>query len=236
MKQKVYVLGDSIAKGIVYVDEKLQRSQNSAISILEKELDIQIINLSAFGQTLPRICEKKFIENIIEGKGKDVVVFSIGGNDSDYNWKEVAISPNKNHIPKTPISQFYNLLDKNIKKLKKNNYTVILVNLPPIHSARFFSNFICKQANGDAVLKFLQGDITNIYRHQEAYNNVIVKCGNKNNCTVVDIRTPLLLNRHYSSLLCDDGIHPNEKGQALIAKIILKETKLMKNENFVTYK
>lgn len=87
-------------------------------------------------------------------------------------------------------------------------------------SAEIFSNVICTVADGSKVMEFLNGDLTNISRYHECYNLAIVKCALENNCRLIDLRTPLLLDRKYMDLLCPDGIHPNEQGHMLMAKVV----------------
>ena len=69
-------------------------------------------------------------------------------------------------------------------------------------------------------MEFLNGDLTNISRYHECYNLAIVKCALENDCRLIDLRTPLLLDRKYMDLLCPDGIHPNEQGHGLMAKVV----------------
>ena len=62
--------------------------------------------------------------------------------------------------------------------------------------------------------------MTNIARHQEAYNTAILKAALETDCACIDFRTELLLMPDYLDCLADDGIHPNERGHAEIARII----------------
>ncbi|MBQ2712335.1 MAG: SGNH/GDSL hydrolase family protein, partial [Clostridia bacterium] len=67
----------------------------------------------------------------------------------------------------------------------------------------------------ESILQWL-GDEQMIYRRQERYNNVLLQAALKNGITVLDLREAFLRTRHYESLLCEDGMHPNEQGQALM--------------------
>ena len=42
-----------------------------------------------------------------------------------------------------------------------------------------------------------------------------------NNCGFVDLRTAFLMKNNLLDYLCEDGIHPNEKGQQLIAETVI---------------
>lgn len=223
---KITIFGDSIPKGIVYENNELKRLPKNAVILVAKHFDIQIDNLSFYGQTLKRLNQKgtidKYLENTKVGEN-NIAVISLGGNDSDYNWKVVANSPHENHLPNTPPKEFETMLDQTIKKLQQKNIKVILTNIPPIDSKRYFENVIARQADKDKVLEFLQGDIENIYRHQELYSMIITRCATKNNCRLLDIRGEFLWDRKYLEKFCIDGVHPNEMGHEIIAKSIIEQ-------------
>lgn len=223
---KVTIFGDSIPKGIVYENNELKRLPENAVILVAKHFDIQIDNLSFYGQTLKRLNQKgtidKYLENTKVGEN-NIAVISLGGNDSDYNWKVVANSPKENHLPNTPPKEFEAMLDQTIKKLQQKNIKVILTNIPPIDSKRYFENVIARQADKGKVLEFLQGDIENIYRHQELYSMIITRCATKNNCRLLDIRGEFLWDRKYLEKFCIDGVHPNEMGHEIIAKSIIEQ-------------
>lgn len=229
-KQNITIIGDSISKGLYLDNLKPTSLDFSAVKIIEDKLGKKINNLSSFGQTLKRVYEKGVISNYLSNiKGKhNICVLWIGGNDADYNWKEVAQSPDKNHEPKTPLKEFENILDAITKQLVKK-VKVVFVTLPPIDSKRYFNNVISKIANKDAILQFFNGDITNINRHQECYNTAILKIAKEYNCPVFDIRTELLLDRDYLSMLSEDGIHPSLNGQNRIAELVIN--KINENQN-----
>ena len=47
---------------------------------------------------------------------------------------------------------------------------------------------------------------------------------------IIDITSKILEINNYSNLLCDDGIHPNEKGHKIIAEAIKEHIEKRKNE------
>lgn len=222
----ITVFGDSIAKGVVTTsDGKISRIENSAINLLQKHFEREITNQSVFGQTLKRVYEKNYIDNYISGldqSKKNCVFLALGGNDSDFNWKEIAESPKTPHPSNTPITLFKKYLNEIIKKLKKSNVEVFLITLVPMDAERFFDNVIGKQADKTVVLPFLKNDVSNIYKYQERFSLEIVHCAIKNNCQLIDLRSALLSKRNFLDLICKDGIHPNQRGQKEIAKVFIK--------------
>ena len=69
------------------------------------------------------------------------------------------------------------------------------------------------------------GDIETIARHQEMYNNIVLKIAYSRNIDLVDIRKEFLNSPIYMKLMCEDGIHPNADGGQLIADTFIKKFK-----------
>ena len=59
-------------------------------------------------------------------------------------------------------------------------------------------------------------------QQKKGYNIEVFKIAIENNIPVIDITTSFLEQKNYSDYLCDDGIHPNEKGHELIAEAIMQ--------------
>ena len=56
------------------------------------------------------------------------------------------------------------------------------------------------------------------------------KIQTKNIIPIIDITSKFLEIKNYSNLLCDDGIHPNEKGHKIIAEAIKEHIEKRKIE------
>ena len=228
---KITILGDSIPKGIFTQDNKLKKMNESAVKQIADHYKVSIDNFSFYGQTLSRLNKRGFLDKYIESLNKkdfNVAVISLGGNDSDYDWKEVSAAPSEVHWPKTPPKEFEQLLNSTIQKLKKNKVRVFLTNIPPVDSKRYFEKVITKNADKQGVLKFLKGDIENIYRHQELYNNIITRCALNNGCHLLDVRCKLLSKVNYLDYMSEDGIHPNQTGQTKIAESVIEQLEMIK--------
>ena len=219
---QITVIGDSIPKGLFLQDKHICRIRHSAVTNISERLHVNIENCSAFGQTLKKCFYKGHFERWAnEHTGShDKLIISLGGNDCDYSWEEVAKDPLGEHSPNTPLSEFESILSALILKLKSRRIRPIFTALPPIDSKRYFENVICARADRDRILQFFRGDLSNISRHQECYNTAILKAALTHNCEFIDFRSPLLLQKDYLSFLSDDGIHPNQKGHDFIADFI----------------
>ena len=217
----ITVFGDSIGKGVYTDNGKIEIIKNNAVELLLNNYGLNITNQSVYGLSLKRFTDRKIIDTYIENLPKDkdnIAVFELGGNDADYDWKEVCKSPDLPHGSKTDIKEFGDDLKEIVKKLNKANVKMYFCTLIPVSSERYFTNVISKIADCKKVLDFFNGDINTIHRHQEVFNSEILKVAITNGIDIIDLRTQFLLSNSFEDLMCLDGIHPNEKGQYLIYK------------------
>lgn len=222
-EKKIVVFGDSVAKGLKIEGGKPFKLTTNAVDIVSKHFNIVIENNSCFGQTITRLKDKHMVEDYLatlDKRKRNIVVFCIGGNDSDFDWKEVDKSPTKKHQCKTPLKTFESVYNELITMLKKKKVEVYICGLPPVRAESFFEKCICKVAQKENIMQFFQGDISNITRYQEMYDNALNNIANKNKVGFLDIRAPFLTVRNLEELYAEDGLHPNEKGHKLIAESI----------------
>lgn len=214
----ICVFGDSIGKGIVL------QSETSRYKVIKMNLEkifgleeINIRNYSMFGCTVSKGLSniKRHATEIMKYKN---VFLELGGNDCDFNWKEIAENPEKEHFPNTPIIEFRRLYESLIGEIRNNGGSPIMINLPPLDPKRYF-NWISKDLNERGILQWL-GDVNMIYRWQEMYNVEVMLLANKMGVPIIDIRSAFLKYNNYSDFLCSDGIHPNHAGYELIYKTI----------------
>ena len=88
--KKLVVFGDSCAKGIVTDSGRPLPAKPCAVDILgEKLLFDEVENISAFGQTIVKLSERKFVERYIEAikPGDKVIVLS--GKDKGKTGKVI---------------------------------------------------------------------------------------------------------------------------------------------------
>ncbi len=213
------IFGDSIMKGVL-LDDSTQRyvlSSCSPSAEFAKETNVDVNNRSVFGCTVTK--GSKLVSSAIEkGKmGEDLVLIEYGGNDCNYNWKDISEQPDIFHDPVTPLKLFEKLYSELIESVKSVGATPIIMSLPPIDAQKYF-NWITKDGLSAAnILKWL-GDVQMIYRFQELYSNAISKIAYKTNSLFIDVRSYFLDKHNYGELLCSDGIHPNSEGQKLITQ------------------
>ena len=219
MSGSVCMIGDSISKGVVFdsVMNKYTLLKNNFVNMLKINADISVKNYSLFGCTVTKGLE-------ILGRHKDEVgsynftVLEFGGNDCDFNWKEVSDTPEKKHLPKTPVDEFEEKYIHMISKIHEYGGHPAVLSLPPIDAKRYFA-WISRNLNPKNILSWL-GDTGFIYRWHEMYN--LATCRLAKECSVpfIDISSAFLEKQNYRDLICEDGIHPNKEGHKLICKTI----------------
>lgn len=212
--------GDSILRGVVRdtTQDKYKILRNNLLDIFSTKSDITYKNYAKHGNTVID-GDLSFDVHLSEVKQSDCVFLLFGGNESNFDWDAISANPTSQHKPTCSLTEFHNKYTFLINKIKKQNKTPILFSLPPINANKYF-DFICRNRNKNNILTFLQNDIQVIYRWHEMYNLAIFKIAHENNVQLVDITSEFLNHKVFSDLLCEDGIHPNEAGHALIAKII----------------
>jgi len=221
-ERKIVIFGDSILKPMVLNEQnRYAVSDKVDWNGIEKALNVKIENCSKMGATI-----KHGAAYLSEYLKKDndffAAVIAYGGNDSDYNWRQVSEDDTAVHLPNTDLGAFEVTLWQMIELLKASEITPVLLTLPPISSIKYYRWIITRNnLNEENIMKHL-GDIETIARHQELYNNIILKTAYQHNIRLVDVRKEFLNSPAYISLMCDDGIHPNEAGGKLIADTFIK--------------
>ncbi len=220
--KNIGIWGDSILKGVIFdeVSGKYRSLKNCAVNLIKNRfLNVNIKNNSRFGCTAPK-AEKNLEQFLNNGYRADLVLLEFGGNDCDFNWAEVSVSPNEEHIPNTPFTEYIKSMTNMINNLIKHKIHPVLMNLPPISAERYFDWITTPEnINGENILCWLKEKQV-IYRQQENYSHAIDMIAYKYNIPLIDVRKPFLEIRDYENYLCVDGIHLNEKGQALMSHTI----------------
>lgn len=227
---KICAFGDSVLKGIILDNNKYKISKNSFSNICKETLGLEIDNKAKFGSTIS-VGIKSVLKNIEQLKNQsfDYIILEFGGNDCDFNWKNISDNPEAEHSPNNTIESFREMYTQLINQIKIMNKKPILLSLPPIDPQRYFKS-VSKSLKPDNILKWLKGNIEYISNWHERYNLEIFNLAINNNVAVIDISSKFLEQKNYNQYLCADGIHPNEKGHQIIAEAIKEYAK---NKNLI---
>jgi lysophospholipase L1-like esterase len=194
--------------------------KNSFLNILGmRNSSIKVDNYAKFGCTIT-VGRTLIEKHAAELPGYAYTALEFGGNDCDFDWKAISEDPEAIHIPKTPIDEFERNYSEIIDRVAGTGSKPVLFSLPPLNAKRYFS-WISRGLNAENILHWL-GDEEHIYRWHEMYNLAVLKLAAVKDVTLIDIRRAFLETRNYLALLCEDGIHPNEAGHALISEVIRK--------------
>ncbi len=213
-------LGDSILEGVIHNAQtnRYHILQDNFVALSGKKLNVQWKNFARMGSTvLEGFAQLK--AHLREVSESDYILLCFGANDCNYNWEEISLFPNKKHRPQLELNLFHQKYVELIQRIQKMGKMPLLLSLVPVASSCIFRDK-CQGRNQHNILKFLRGDVENIYRWVSMYNLEIFKVAQETNVPVVDIASCFLKELDYTHFLCDDGIHPNEKGHALIAKTL----------------
>lgn len=219
--KKVCIFGDSISKGVILdtIDNRYHMTKNSFVNYFsDYKPCIHIKNYAMFGCTV--IKGRSLIDrHAIDVNNCDVLLLEYGGNDCDFDWSAIADAPGEKHLPKTPLDVFADSYHDIIKRLSSLGKKIILMNLPPIDENNYFSWF-SRGLDQDNIIKWLGGDTHYIYEYQASYSDKVCEIAAEYGLQIIDIREEFLRQPNYSDFLCRDGIHPNDKGHALIVQKI----------------
>ena len=224
----ILAFGDSVMKGVIYEDAHYRISNASFQKICEESLGVTVENKAKFGSTISK-GETVFERNldIIKESEGQYVILEFGGNDCNFNWKEISEHPEAEHFPMNTVANFSQTYTNIINEIKSLGKTPVLLSLPPIDSARYFKH-ISQGLSGENIMKWMRFDNQYITNWHERYNIEIFKIAIATNIPVIDITSIFLEEKNYSRFLCEDGIHPNEEGHKLIAEAIKRHVKVRK--------
>lgn len=223
--KSAFLFGDSIAKGIAFDDlsGKYTILKNNFGSLAADSLGIILNNKAKFGCTIKKGQEviSKIMQSCPVEKSFDYALLEFGGNDCDFNWKEISLNPDAEHLPKTTLQDFIFTYEQIVEDLKSHGIIPVIMTLPPL-VAEFYYKWISKDIiQKDNIISWLGGDIESIYYWHERYNSAVWEVASKTNSHVIDIRKIFLEQKNYKRFLCSDGIHLNQDGHTLVHHVLL---------------
>ena len=224
---KLVALGDSIIKGVLVQSEgersRYSLAEKSIVECCAERLGGESLNLGKMGCTI-EAGERILNRCLDKMSGAQYVLLEYGGNDSDYNWKAIAEAPSDKHLARTPIEVFESVYERVVNKVKELGAIPLVLSLPPMDAQRYFEFFSAgwSQEKKDNVLCWLGGSTNTIMSGHELYNLATMRVAQRTGVQWIDVTSGLLKDHNFRAYLCDDGIHPNERGQRMIAEAVLQ--------------
>ena len=221
----VSVWGDSIGKGIMFDTARNRHviCRDSWETAL-KQKGVDVHNYAVMGCTAPKGVTLMTEDRLEKG---GVAVIEFGGNDSDLDWKAVCEEPEKSadSFVRVTLPDFRSALTSMVEKARSFGLMPVLSTPLPVIADRYF-DWISKPLDRDRILDYL-GAAEYIYRWQERYDIAVREIAAKLNVKLFDIRTRFLQERRIGDFMSPDGIHPNEKGHALIRDTALERLSVL---------
>ena len=218
MRGTIYLWGDSIGKGVVYdAQRRRYRLGRERCEKLLRERGVPLENHARMGAT---VAEGYADFAATEGIGPGLAVIDYGGNDCDLDWRAVSARPEIFHDGRTPLDEFQAMLGLFAREARGRGLDPVLVLPPPICPERYF-DWVCRGLDREAVRAYL-GDVGHIARWHGSYVEAIREAARDADAGLLDLHTPFLRAMNYPALICEDGIHPTEAGQELIARVALR--------------
>lgn len=226
--KRILAFGDSIMKGVV-TDRSAGTAGRIRYTISDdcfteqcsRRLGVEIDNFGKFGSTVST--GRKILDRHIRDICSDeTVLLEYGGNDSAYNWNEIGRNPDGQHSPNTGLEAFRQQYLSMIEDILSKGARPVILSLPPVDPDRYYAHVLTDMSEEEKgnVKRWLGGRASYIYNWHEIYNLELFKLAAANNIPIIDITSAFLGRRNFRSMLCEDGMHPNEKGHRLIADTI----------------
>ncbi len=215
---EIHVWGDSLARGVVYNEEKHRYaiSRQRCTTRLADALPCKVENHSGMGAT---VLDGLGWFEPFTGIADAVCAVEFGGNDCDLNWAYVAAHPTEAVTAKVPLPAFEKGLESFVAMIRKRGMTPVLITPLPLHAERYF-HWVTRELDADAVLRAL-GDVQHIYRWQERYALAVQGVARRTHSELLDLRDIMLSHPDYARLMCLDGIHPNDEGHKVLSDAVL---------------
>jgi len=216
-KDKLYVLGDSIARGVLFDDKTNTYTLcRNTFDTLLRSTGVKVFNYSKMGMTssdaLHMIQKCPSDENA-------VAAIEFGGNDSDLNWDAVAASPDIYHEAAVSIETYEENIKRLVSEVRSLGMHPVIVTPLPLSADKFF-RFITQNRDKNAVMAYLKSE-QSIYRWQERYALAAIRASHDASCPLLDLRSLFLNHLDFDALIGPDGMHPTEKGYQIISQAVL---------------
>ncbi|MBD3109155.1 SGNH/GDSL hydrolase family protein [Bacillus sp. AGMB 02131] len=215
---KIICFGDSVTRGVTYVNGRLRilkKNYPNILSALLKDDEVEVVNKGVFNDNSNNLLRR--LEKDVLKENGDIVLIGIGGNDCNFLWQEVAANPEEAHPATVPLDRFVDNLKTIIARVENSGATPVVLTLPPLDPVRYYayisslfssriSEWICK--------------VGGIEHWHGLYNRAVKKVVQESHVKMIDIRSAMKNAGDLSDLISDDGIHPTEQGYSAISKAI----------------
>ena len=234
MVTSIIAWGDSILKGVVSGGDskRFDITEKDSLSQACATLGIELANKSVFGSWMTKT-RRTQDRSLRAGAAAQIGIIESGTNDSDYDWTAVHQIPDADHLQRCPLDEFKAVMREAVEVARQNKITPVIMIPTPLVPEWWFNN-ICIGNDEAAILKFLKAEkaaaAMRLYQNQELFSLKAAAIARALDVQIVDVRSEFLAHPNYKTLMCLDGVHPNQAGYDFMAEIWKREIPKFKLE------
>ncbi len=180
--------------------------------------NVSIVNKGVFNDNSDLLVMR--LEKDVIQEHPDYTIIGIGGNDCNFQWKEVAEYPENNHNPIVPIDRYLENVKTIVTKLKDEGITPIVLTLPPLDPVRYYQYI--SNLYGKSISHWIS-TVGGIEHWHGLYNRALNALVDGIDAIKIDVRTTLKRAGDISQLISNDGIHLTPKGYEELSYAIFQE-------------
>jgi isoamyl acetate esterase len=219
---RIICFGDSITRGVSFVKGRLRIIKENYPTFLQNfftnDSDVDVINKGVFNDNSNLLIKR--LEKDVLMEHPDIVIICIGGNDCNFQWGDVALKPEDEHIPIVPLQNYIDNVKEIVERVKNSGIKPLLLTLPPLDPARYYRSIASQY--GKSISHWISY-VGGIEHWHGLYNRSLSLLIEQLDVLSIDVRTALKKAGDLKDLISDDGIHLTPKGYYTMGKIVYEE-------------
>ena len=218
---KIVCFGDSLTRGVSVVKGRLRIVKENYPAFLQELLsqqeedNVTVINKGVFNDTSDLLLSR--LEKDVINEHPDYTIIEVGGNDCNFNWKEVGENPDKEHQANVSLDRYLENINMIVTRLQESGVTPIIATLPPLDPVRYYQT-ISKQSTssvGNWISK-----MGGIEHWHGMYNYHLNNLADELSIAKIDVRSAIKKAGDLVQLISDDGIHLTKKGYRAFSEAV----------------
>lgn len=220
---KIVCFGDSLTRGVTFVKGRFRILKENYPALLQglfreaQQKEAIVLNKGVFNDNSNLLLER--LEKDVVSEQPDVAIVTIGGNDCDFKWEEVAERPDDNHDGIVPLEMYINNVKTLISRLKQTGIEPILTTLPPLDPVRYYKAI---SERTSTAISHAISKVGGIEHWHGNYNRQLNKLLDELGITKIDVRSAIKQAGDLQELISDDGIHLTAKGYHVFSQEVFR--------------
>lgn len=221
---KIICFGDSLTRGVTYVKGRMRilkdNYPNQLARLAESFTEAEVVNKGVFNDNSELMIKR--MDKDVLSENPDIVLISVGGNDCNFFWDQVAANPEGSHQSIVPLDRYLDNVRTLALSLQAEKVTPFLLTLPPLDPARYYKTIAEKFGSGIGHWVSLVGGIEHWHG---LYNRKLKQLAEEMNIGLIDVRSYLKKADDLSRLISDDGIHLTAAGYKQMSEAVFLKLK-----------